>query len=715
MAPDVFHDHIRSALADTSLQEALDHNAERRLIAREQAYLSLPEPWEVMRQRAHLIRAEVIKNLDHYLNQFTTQAQLNGMTVHHAADADEANQIVLGIAKKNNSKLIAKSKTMLSEEIGLNHILESEGLRVVETDLGEFIVQLRGEPPAHIITPSVHLRRQEIGQTFHEKLNIPYTEDIMNLTSAARKVLRHIFLDADIGISGVNFGVANTGTICIITNEGNGRMVTSVPPIHIALMGLERLVPTLDDLALMLYLLPRSATGQKTTVYTSLIHGPMAFGDHSNSFGPRERHLILVDNGRTRLRNSSLSEVLYCIRCGACLNACPVFQEIGGHAYVNKHGESSTYQGPIGSVVSPGLFGGSEFGHLARASSLCGACKESCPVDIDLPKLLLRIRAGETPDYHRPASIKNHPSNIPSYLYWGLKFYTWLAVEPKRFAFFQKMATIFGSLSPNWLRLPAFTRWGYSKDFPGQPGKSFRECWREAQEVGQKSKQKNSQEIKEVSFIISVEEEIPIIEQNPELEESSSLHHFSKEQLLERFKQELSDLDGQFIHCKSSDLSENIINLLREKNIHRILAWEEIHLPKDIHQVLISAGIKIQSDAGLEEIRLDKELHIENQIPTAGLTGAIAAIAETGTLVLPADDGRSPAASLLPDIHIAVFNVQDLYPDLSSIFLLEELLRSPSTTLISGPSRTADIEMTLTIGVHGPKELYAICVDDQVK
>jgi L-lactate dehydrogenase complex protein LldF len=230
------------------------------------------------------------------------------------------------------------------------------------------------------------LRKEQVGELFHEKLGIPYTTDIPTLTAAARKVLREVFLTADIGLSGVNFSVAETGALCIITNEGNGRMVTTMPKVHIALMGMERIVPNLDGLALMLSLLPRSATGQKLTVYTKLLNQPLA---------GQTRHLIILDNGRTRLRNSPLKESLYCIRCGACLNACPVFRELSGHAYIGTDGSIAPYPGPIGSIVSPGLLG-ENFVQLAQASSLCGACKDACPVDIDLPKLLTRVRAGQS-------------------------------------------------------------------------------------------------------------------------------------------------------------------------------------------------------------------------------------------------------------------------------------------------------------------------------
>jgi len=405
--PDEFHAHIDRSIADPDLQVALDGNAEKRITGRRQAFASIPD-YQERRQRAHAMRADVIANLDDYLDEFIRHIEENGFVVHRAADGAQAVQIILEIIQQNQAKLVAKSKTMVSEEINLNHLLEAAGLRVVETDLGEFIVQIRGEKPSHIITPAVHLRRGQVGQTFHEKLGVPLTDSIPEMTSVARKTLREVFLTADIGLSGVNFGVIENGMICVMTNEGNGRMVTTVPPIHIALMGMERLVPTMDDLALMMSLLPRSATGQKMTVYASLLKGPRREEDAD---GPTQRHLVLVDNGRSKLRSSALSEILYCIRCGACLNACPVFREIGGHAYVDVKGMGGSYTGPMGSVLSPALFGQAEFGHLARASSLCGACKEACPVDIDLPKLLLRVRAG---GLSTPSSTARSTSLPPS-------------------------------------------------------------------------------------------------------------------------------------------------------------------------------------------------------------------------------------------------------------------------------------------------------------
>ncbi|MCE7861130.1 MAG: lactate utilization protein, partial [Chloroflexi bacterium CFX2] len=288
-----FRARIRESIQNESLQTALDNNAERRLKVKTAAFESIPD-WRERRQRAHRVRADVIERLDEYLNRFITNAQSNGIIVHKAKDAKEAVEIVFRITNLEPRKLlIAKSKSMVSEEIELNHALEQHNVQVVETDLGEYIVQLRHERPSHIITPAVHLKKEQVAQLFHEKLGVPYSEDIPTLTAAARKVLREVFLTADIGISGVNFGVAETGGICIVTNEGNGRMVATLPKTHIALMGMERLVSNLDDLSLMLSLLPRSATGQKLTVYTQLLHKPL-----SN----QQRHLIILDNGRSKIR-----------------------------------------------------------------------------------------------------------------------------------------------------------------------------------------------------------------------------------------------------------------------------------------------------------------------------------------------------------------------------------------------------------------------------
>jgi L-lactate dehydrogenase complex protein LldF len=669
-----FRTKIREQIKDNALQAALDANAERRVQGRIAAFASLPD-WQERRQRAHAVRAEVIDHLDEYLDEFIAKVTENGITVHRAKDAAEATQIALGIVEnsprrneerkentinnsiQSRSTLVAKSKSMVTEEIELNHALERAGHRVVETDLGEYIIQLRGEKPAHIITPSVHMRRHEVGKLFEEKLGIPYTDDITILTNTARKELREVFLNADVGVSGVNFGVAEAGTLTIVTNEGNGRMVTTMPPIHIAVMGMERLVRNLDDLSLMLSLLPRSATTQKISVYTQLIHSPLS---------DQQKHLIIVDNGRSHMHNSSLREMLYCIRCGACLNACPVFREIGGHGYLGQDGSIAPYPGPMGAVVSPGLLG-ENYVQLAQASSLCGACKDACPVDIDLPKLLTRVRAGESED---------QGNSLPAPVKLGLQAYTRVATHPILFSLSQRLAGLGALLiSPfsTWLKFPAFTGWGYSKDFPRPAARPFRARF--------------NREATKSAKAIKIEKQ--------KTEKGTKKQETSKVNLIGRFTEELLALNGKIVICKEADLPGKIIALLREKNIDRIQRWDEV--PGLEESDLTVAGISVQGEAD-ENIK-------------AGITGALGGIAETGTIVIQSGKGQSLTASLLPEIHIAVLRASDIEENLAKFLNLHKVEIYPSVVLVSGPSRTADIEMTLTIGVHGPGELYVFVIN----
>ena len=676
-----FHKQIEVALANPSLQAALDGNAERRRTARETAFASLSSDPNSLRQRAHAVRRDVIENLDAYVSAFATKAQANGFTVHFASDATEAVEHVLRIVQQAGAQRVIKSKTMVGEEIEINAALEKAGLRVVETDLGEWIVQLRGERPSHIITPAVHLRRGDVGQLFAEKLGMPYTEDIPTLTNAARRNLRAEFLAADVGISGVNFGVVETGMLCMLTNEGNGRMVTTLPPLHIALMGIERMVPTLKDLELMLSLLPRSATGQKMAVYTSLIGAPRRPDELD---GALKRHLVLLDNGRRALRQSPLKESLYCIRCGACLNACPVFRELGGHAYVGVHGVITPYSGPIGSVISAGLFGVGEFGNLARASSLCGACQEACPVDIPLPELLLRVRAAEADAPVRLLETgKGYaaPPNVPLGLNWGLRGFAWLSASPRRFAVAQKLAGIFGKLAASrfgWLKLPAFTGWGTSRDFPSPAPKTFHERWQQTRPSAERL-------ASTPAASINPPESVPIV--TPPVE--------SAQTLAERFTQELELLGGQVVRCTVAELPGRIGDLLKEQNIERICAWDQSYLPSGLLQALQGQGILIEAQA-------DPNMR-------AGLTGSLAGIAETGTLVLASGNGRPQSVSLLPEVHLAVLQAEQIVCSLGEFDL--DVEDASCVCLVSGPSRTADIEMTLTIGVHGPGQLIVFLMD----
>jgi L-lactate dehydrogenase complex protein LldF len=662
MSTTSFRQRIRQSIEDETLQLALDNNTERRLKGRAAAFESIPNLDE-RRQRAHAIRADVIDHLDKYLEQFIAKNKENGVIVHRAKDAAEAVQLILEIAKRavatkssGRKPLVAKSKSMVSEEIELNHAFEKAGVEVVETDLGEYIVQLRHERPSHIITPAAHLRKEQVGELFHEKLGIPYTVDIPTLTATARKILRQVFLTADVGLSGVNFGVAETGGLCIVTNEGNARMVTTLPPVHIALMGMERLVPNLDNLALMLSLLPRSATGQKLTVYTQLLHKP---------FPDQQRHLILLDNGRTRLRNSPLKEALYCIRCGACLNVCPVFRELSGHAYIGSDLSIAPYPGPIGSVISPGLLG-ENYIQLAQASSLCGACKEVCPVDIDLPKLLTRVRAGaannDQPSAGQPLAGNAGAGLSPSTRIF-LQVFARAATHPWLFALSQKFASL-GTflLAPfsRWVRLPAFTGWGYSKDFPRFTGKTFRERY-----------QKSDDEL--------------VDRTNPKpAKPRSALPQSNTMPLADvQFITELTALGGHVVSTHNPTLA--VIELLKSRGMNKI-HLEPNTLDEDLLRV---AGITFTHEP-------DPQILV-------GVTKALCGLADTGSVLVADGRGEPLKASLLPEVHIAILRSTDIFPSLPDAMPLVK--NTSAAVFITGPSRTADIEMTLTIGVHGPKEI----------
>lgn len=672
-----FRRRVRRAVQDSSLQSALDRNAERRVSGARQAYTSLPDLAQARRE-ARAVRRRSIDDLDGFLQTFVRNLESNGIKVLHAADAHEAVGHVLAIARSEGAALVAKAKSMVSEEIDLNRALEEAGIRGVETDLGEFIVQMRREKPAHIITPAVHLRREDIAETFHEHLDMEYTTDVRAMTAVARRVLRRVFFSAPIGVSGVNFGVAETGTLCLVTNEGNGRMVTTLPPVHIALMGIERLVPTLEDLAPMLALLPRSATGQKITSYVSLLQRPRQIHDPD---GPRARYVILVDAGRSLLRSSDLADSLLCIRCGACLNVCPVFRETGGHAY------GSVYPGPIGSVVSPGLFGLKGYGHLAKASTLCGACKDVCPVDIDLPSLLLRVRARYSPDL---------PST--SWMRIGMQLYAWAMADPLRYRLSQRLARLGMSLLPRrlgWVKWlpPPLSAWTGARDFPPFARRMLRE---------------------------SIHQPGPILPSASRPQPFTDSAHAHLEDALgltdpvQRFGRELEALSATYVRCDTSQLPEVVLKVFRQHKISRAIAWRDpAEAMNAVRRRLDQEGIRLVEGVIEEGEQRDANLERLDEIE-AGLTGAQAGLVDTGTIILPSGPGKPMAASLLPWIHICLLPASRLFPDLKA--WLEADARAlidgvSSISLITGPSRTADIEMTLTHGVHGPGEVIVVCYD----
>lgn len=421
-------------------------------------YIDGFEYGEALRQQAAEAKRRAIRQLPELLERAEANMQANGIEVLWAVDRAEAQQLVRNIAREHAVKRVAKSKSMLSEELAINDMLQAENIEVVETDLGEFIIQLAAEPPSHIIAPVIHKSKEAVRDLFMDTLGMETTDDAQEMTFFARQHLREVFLSADMGISGGNFLIAETGTICLVTNEGNARMVTTLPKVHVALIGIEKVVENLADYATLTQLIARSAAGQPIAVYTHMINGPKRDDDVD---GPEKVYVILVDNGRSNIYPTDYAEVLACIRCGACLNGCPVYRSTGGHAY------GWVYSGPIGAVVTPLLNGLENARPLPHASTLCGTCKSVCPVDIDLPRMLLDLR--------RDLVEAGHTQFL-----WdvGIKGWAMTHRSPQLYALAGKAVRL--GLRVTGDKLPgALSGWTQYREFPGFAPKSFHELWRE--------------------------------------------------------------------------------------------------------------------------------------------------------------------------------------------------------------------------------------------
>ncbi len=451
LSSETFGENAKAALADAQLRGALRNATSLFGKRRLEAARGL-ENWEDLRTQARAIKDDVLLHLDRYLETFVANAETRGAVVHWAVDAEEANRIICDLARDRGARTIVKSKSMTTEETHLNDALEAAGMQVVETDLGEYIIQLAHETPSHIIAPAIHKTKGQVAELFTARLGMPPTDDVAQLTSTARNTLRDRFACADVGISGVNFGVAETGTIVIVENEGNIRLTTSVPRVHIAVMGIEKVIPRFADLDVFLKLLPRSGTGQRLTTYQSFITGTKRNADDE---GPDELHIVILDNGRSRmLAHPVTRQSLACIRCGACLNACPVYQQIGGHAY------GSVYPGPIGAVITPQLIGLEKTAQLPYASSLCGACREVCPVKIDIPQLLLHLRGEIAADQPKTAE--------------RIAFKLWATVMMSPALY--KMGAVAARMIQKVLPIPR--AWTSERDLRPIERQSFRELWK---------------------------------------------------------------------------------------------------------------------------------------------------------------------------------------------------------------------------------------------
>jgi L-lactate dehydrogenase complex protein LldF len=655
-----FRTNAAQALSDGALRAAMKNATDTASAKRIEAFSAVPDVNE-LRNRAGAIRSEVLADIDRYVDQFILNAEASGATVHQAANARSAQDIVVGLLNRGNVRRVVKSKSMISEEIHLNARLEHEGITVIETDLGEYIIQMAGETPSHITAPAIHKTRQQVGELFAEKLGCQYTDDPYKLTKVARETLRREFLGAGAGITGANFAVAETGSIVLFTNEGNGRMVTGFPPLHIAVFSIEKIIPQLTDLAIFSQLLPRSATGQTMTSYLTVLSGTRK---PDEVIGPDEVHIVLLDNGRRRILQSECRDILKCIRCGACLNVCPVYRVVGGHSY------GSTYSGPMGIVLTTLLEGMDRAGPLLDATTLCGACADACPVKVPLKDLLTTLRSTRAQKglcglAERSAMAAFGTVASSPFLYdlsqrllpplWGILSRVGGSTiinrlpQPAKYPFRKRSAQIFAQR--NGLERKSGPKAGERKSDRSELTPA-NEKFSHRPETALPAKRHRSD--------VEPYDPVSLFLENAGKAGAKTIRLAGIEQV-EELVRELSTEPGNFFCSRLTD-NERAVRIPEERTT----------------QDYSLAAIAIEEVSG--------------------------AIAESGTIICSASGGRALQANMLPEHHVALVSKEKIFPTIEAFLASTDTL--PSTlTFITGPSRTADIEKKLVIGVHGPERL----------
>ncbi len=730
------------AVHDPQLTRSIDRATRRQDDARKETIHQLGDPWAV-RALAGECRDDALDRLDEKLVQLTDNVREHGGQVHWALDGGQACRIVGDIAQRAGCKLAIKTKSMLCEEIGLNPYLDGRGLEVVETDLGEYIIQLADEPPSHIIGPAMHKSAKQIAELFNERLGVPYTEDAETLARSARGILREKFRQADMGITGANFGVAQTGAIITVTNEGNGRFVTSRPRVLVTIMGLEKVIDSTADLAVMLKVLALSATGQRISVYTNLTNGPRQPGDKD---GPEQFHLVIVDNGRSRVLASKYRQLLRCIRCGACLNACPVYRKIGGHAY------SSVYPGPIGKLLTPlfeTLVGRAD---LPQVSALCDACRDACPVRIELPEMLILMRD----DLRR---LKEVPlSQRIGFAGWAKVMTSpWLYRQVWRAA---RMGLILES-QHDWVQRvpPAGSPWTDVRDLPLPADRPFHQVWDETlkhatetpprpdgvdtptsipaphqvqaerrQDHGSRrphaepvsadpwqrrhdpegTTPSDETECTQEVFIARVRDALSAVTRDrPRPATDRARLQPASGDLIERFRQRSAELNVAVREVADrASAIDAVVAIVAELGAKRaVMPDEGLVDPDALGQRLSDIGCTltaVRDDVGLKP-------SFEADV---GITAAQLGIAETGTVVLGSGGPRRRLVGLAPPAHIVLLPTDLIVADLLDWARRYETRPIQACqTLITGPSKTADIELTLVTGMHGPGVVHVVIVE----
>lgn len=643
--------------------------------------------FEELRQKLNEIKESVLSDHDGFIARLRKEIESLGGKLHLAADAEQARRIICGIAHDAGVRIAVKSKSMTSEEVELTPALQDKGIEVWETDLGEFIIQLANERPSHIVAPAIHKTRKEIAELFAEKLGMELNDNPQELTRKACEVLREKFLSADLGITGANAVVAENGSVILVENEGNIRMTTTLPRIHVALAGIEKIIPTMTDLALFLKILPRSATGQKMSGYVSMIRGP---GKEDERDGADEFHLVLLDNGRSRMREDPvLREALKCIRCGACLNVCPVYQHIGGHAY------GSVYTGPIGAMITQALAGPGDSWLLPFASSLCGECTEVCSAKIPINKILVELRRRSAEGADARSSLAERAT-----------FRAWseLWKRPAGYRISTRAAAAMGRLvtRDNMIQNlpPPGNAWTGERDLPAPASRSFHERWRNRTPTSPTGPERptGGDKTTKVAQTKAGQPGKPGTDERFEKGEKPRLGD------PEKLADEIKFMQGIVSRARGvGEAREQIKEILSAFTGQSMVRWTHPDLELlGLDELATQAGIAVANGEDLISAAAKAAVGV-----TAGDYG----LAEPGTLALLTAPGRERCISLLPPAHIAIIRTERVLEDIDDLILaLAEEGQSDfrGLTFISGPSLTGDIEMVPVIGVHGPNRFFLL-------